>query len=267
MKEIRYRTEAFSGSKERNAAEVMAFETFQLGNTDILEHISQHYLKDPLLHSKCTTFIRELYDNGYVDDMGTDEKVAFFGEILKEIEHSTGVSIKYALWLADKAVVCDQSWYGYNMTHDEDFECYEVGPIILSDLGHDGTLYGYTELPVSLEDRFCWLTDDMANILKEREKKDLSPDKASCLDIRFHEVSAAIHDIEEVLIHKSEPAKTAVISISEADMEQMASRTEERLKTEAKKSFRSLASQIEFAEDRHRSASSVANPIDRSKDR
>jgi len=267
VKEIRYRTEAFSGTKERDAAEVMAFETFQLGNTDILEHISQHYLRDSLLQSKCSAFIRELDDNGYVDDMGMEDQVGFFHELLEEIEHTAGVPIKYALWLADKAVVCDQSWYGYNMTHDEDFECYEVGPVILSDLGHDGTLYGYTELPVSLEDRFCELTDDMADIMKEREKTNLSPEKASYLNIRFHEVSSAIHDIEEVLIRKSEPSPVAVVSVSDADMQRFGARAEERVKASAKDAFPSLASQIQVAEDRCRQVTPLANSIDKAQER
>ena len=42
---VRYRTEAFSGTGERDAAEVMAFETFTLGNVDILQTLAEGPLK------------------------------------------------------------------------------------------------------------------------------------------------------------------------------------------------------------------------------
>ena len=82
---IRYRTEAFSGLMERDAAEVMAFETFELGNTDILETLQETLLKESSLRDKFSGFIRELEDNGYVDDMFTDEKVNFFKEVLDSL--------------------------------------------------------------------------------------------------------------------------------------------------------------------------------------
>lgn len=41
---LRYRTETFSGIGPRDAAEVMAFETFELGNTDIPEYLCSQRL-------------------------------------------------------------------------------------------------------------------------------------------------------------------------------------------------------------------------------
>lgn len=148
---IRYRTEAFSGMMERDAAEVMAFETFELGNTDIFETLQETLLKDSSLRDKISGFIRELENNGYVDDMSSDDKVLFFKEVLKEINKVTGLDIKYALWLADIETVID--FYGRDMLNENDYESYEIGPVVLSELGYDGTLYGYVNYPVSLEER------------------------------------------------------------------------------------------------------------------
>lgn len=148
---IRYRTEAFSGMMERDAAEVMAFETFELGNTDILETLQETLLKDSSLRDKISGFIRELEDNGYVDDMSSDDKVIFFREVLEEINKVTGLDIKYALWLADMETVID--FYGRDMMNENDYESYEIGPVVLSELGYDGTLYGYVDYPVSLEEQ------------------------------------------------------------------------------------------------------------------
>ena len=69
-------------------------------------------------------------------------------DVLSEIKVKTGHDIKYALWLADEKTVFN--FYGRDMagnTLGQDYDAYEIGPIILSDLGFDGTLYGYTDFP------------------------------------------------------------------------------------------------------------------------
>lgn len=120
MDKVRYRTEAFSGLQERAAAEVMAFETFELGNVDILETLVSGVLagRSHEMVERCLQMIDELNRNGYVDDMGQMEKVGFFQEVLSEIERSTGVQVKYALWLADIETVTDREWYGRDMADD-----------------------------------------------------------------------------------------------------------------------------------------------------
>lgn len=202
MNQVRYRTEAFSGTGERVAAEVMAFETFELGNTDILEYLSRNILKNPDSIEKCNSFIRELEDNGFVDDMPTDDKTEFFRQVLAEVEKETGVAVKYALWLADKNAVTNRAWYGRDMVHDEDFDCYEVGPVILSDLGYDGTLYGYTEMPVCLEDRIEDLRDRLTDIINTRETDGLSQRCAEELDKLYLAVDRQIQEIDVVLSSK-----------------------------------------------------------------
>lgn len=149
--EVRYRTESFSGLQERDAAEVMAYETFEMGNADILECMRDSYLSGRPICEKIDGFIRELEDNGFVDDMFWEQKVDFFREVLKEISEVTGIEVNTALWLADKDTVLN--FYGRNMVDENDIDAYETGPVILSDLGLDGTLYGYTNLPEPLTKR------------------------------------------------------------------------------------------------------------------
>lgn len=59
--------------------------------------------------------------------------------------------VKYALWLADEETVMDKEC-GYERYIDDEcgVEAYETGPIVLSELGYDGTLYGYAEMPEAI---------------------------------------------------------------------------------------------------------------------
>lgn len=64
------------------------------------------------------------------------------------IEDNTGKKIRYALWLADKDAVEDM--YEGN---ERDIYAYNVDDaVVLSDLGYDGTLYGFEEMPEPIED-------------------------------------------------------------------------------------------------------------------
>ncbi len=207
MRRVRYRTEAFSGTGERVAAEVMAFETFQLGNTDILETLAESVLKDRgEITGRCWSLVKELNNNGFVDDMNEDDQAAFMQSVLEEIKQVTGVDVRYALWLADKDVVTNRKWYGRDMFDDDDFDCYEVGPVVLSELGFDGTLYGYEEMPVRLEDRAEELRERLTDIINESENDGLSAERASELDDLYCSVSNELEAIRKVLAQKYEPA-------------------------------------------------------------
>ncbi len=133
---LRYRTETFSGIGPRDAAEVMAFETFELGNTDIPEYLCSHQLKGSSLAPALESITRELDDNGFVDDMSWEEKVDFFREVLEDLSKVTGVNISHALWLADPDTVLN--FYGKELTTGSYIDAYEPGPVVLTDLGHDG---------------------------------------------------------------------------------------------------------------------------------
>lgn len=142
---LRYRTETFGGEGFRDAAEVMAFETFELGNTDIPEYLCSHQLKGGSIAPALESITRELDENGFVDDMSLEEKVDFFREVLEDLSKVTGVNVTHALWLADSNTVLN--FYGKDLTPDSYIDAYEPGPVILTDLGYDGTLYGYDHEP------------------------------------------------------------------------------------------------------------------------
>ena len=200
---VRYRTEAFSGLGERNAAEVMAFETFSLGNVDILQTLVEGTLKGRgEITNRCWGFIDELNNNGFVDDMGITDQVAFMKEVLAEIAKITGVEVQFALWLADKETVTDRKWYGRDMAYDEDFESYQIGPVVLSELGFDGTLYGYEKMPVSLETRLEYAEDDLVNIINEREGVRDGTRRAEQLDDLYCEKDNEIQILKEVIRQK-----------------------------------------------------------------
>ncbi len=215
---VRYRTEAFSGSGERDAASVMAFETLELGNTDILETLCDGPLQGAgALRDRCRSLIRELEDNEFIDDMSFTDMVSFYKEVLAEIEKRTGYAVKYALWLADKETVTDRRWYGRDMADDDDFESYVVGPVVLSELGFDGTLYGYTELPVSLEMQIECLKDTLFDVIDEREGVPDGCELAVRLDELYAEIDSQIHELEGLCGRGGSVADLVAVEEGKAD--------------------------------------------------
>ena len=155
MEEIRYRTETAYGEGYRDAVEVMTYETYELGNTDILKTLSSDFLThNQALQNQCNNLIEELEENGYVDDFSEKDWNQFFETALQEIEKITGYKIHYVLGLADKEAVLDpEEGYGQHIESEQDIDAYKVGQIVLSNLSYDGTLYGYTEYPEPLRNR------------------------------------------------------------------------------------------------------------------
>ena len=152
MNEIRYRTETAYGEGYRDAVDVMTYETYELGNTDILKTLSSEFFtRNQALQDQCNNLIDELEENGYVDDFSEEDWNQFFKTALQEIEKITGYKIHYVLWLADKGTALDpEEGYGQYIENENDIVAYKIGQIVLSDLGYDGTLYGYTEYPEPL---------------------------------------------------------------------------------------------------------------------
>lgn len=151
---IRYRTESFSGTGERDIVDVMRFETFELGNIDILTTLQEGVLKDNPICKKIDSVIDYLEganEDEYYDYV--DNQIEFFRGVVNEINKVTGYDLKYCLWLADKDVVTGKECgsYGKDMIDTEDYDAYEVGPVFLSELGFDGTLYGYEKFPEPLD--------------------------------------------------------------------------------------------------------------------
>lgn len=152
---IRYRTEVFSGTGIRNALSVMVFETCELWNTDIPETLAHGVLADnPISVELLDLAIRINSQN----EVSINEVKKIFERALDAINSVTGEKIRYALWLADAQQVKEKYWRFGNGVYNSEKECpeptegdivpYETGPIILSDLGVDGTLYGYEDFPI-----------------------------------------------------------------------------------------------------------------------
>ena len=142
MEDIMYRSEETGGSGVRDIIDVMTFEIYELGNTDILEYVYENYLT-PETKKIVREIIYEI-DNG-TSDIQEDEIISICESIIKEINEQTGHNLKYALWLADYDIVMEIYSYDENT-----IEAYKTSDIILSDLGRDGILFGYDEEPESI---------------------------------------------------------------------------------------------------------------------
>ena len=147
---MRYRSEATFGQEYRDAAEVMSFETFELGNTDIISTLKNNILKDSPLKYKLGVYEKAL-DEDYLNINYDDYGKQFFKEVVNEINKITGKDIKYCLWLADIEGVKSYSTEEDGELSDDLIDAYEESDIILSELGFDGTLYGYEELPKQMK--------------------------------------------------------------------------------------------------------------------
>ena len=143
---MKFRTENFSGSKIRKAIYVMKYEIFDLGNIDILETLKTTILKNSIFIKEIEKIEFELEENVYVDDLFENEKLDFCQKILDEIHFVTNKKIEYALWLADLEIVKK-----YYKGSNSNIDMYKTTNIIFSNLGLNGTLYGYAEIPIKEE--------------------------------------------------------------------------------------------------------------------
>lgn len=144
-----YRTEAFSGQMIYDVCEVIRFETFELGNSDILETIlMKGFIKDQNLHNLAWMIAETTDVYRRSEFMSKDEERDFVRNLVEAVSSSTGIDLKYCLWLAPKKALSD--FYGLDMIDEFDYEAYEVGPVVLSDLEDMGKLFGYAEYPSPL---------------------------------------------------------------------------------------------------------------------
>lgn len=139
-KKVLYRTESFSGSGVRDAVSVLTFEVCDLTNTDILAYCLEHYSLKRMHFNETLQVLKDSLEDG--DAVDEQDIRNLMEDLLKHIESETGYSIRYALWLADKKTVLSD--YEGN---EDNIDAYECGPVILSDLGEDGILFGYESNP------------------------------------------------------------------------------------------------------------------------
>lgn len=144
MDRFGYRTETFQGSGYRNVYDVLKFEIFELSNIDILCTILDNKLVPYHHEDFVLDLISDVNQDCYFEDTLQDEVIY---QLVRIIKKHTGIAINYCLWLADKDAVLDNNLYGSGINNDSDVDVYETGDIILSDLGRDGKLFGYTEYP------------------------------------------------------------------------------------------------------------------------
>ena len=134
MREIGFRSEDVFGEGYRDAPSVMAHEVFELKNPDIIDTLSSNLMRG-------SKILKEAHNI-------TDEEsgVLFFKEVLKELSKITGREVKYCLWLGDQP---EDVINEYNVNLDS-LNAYIKSDIVLSDLGTEGKLYGYEEMPKPL---------------------------------------------------------------------------------------------------------------------
>lgn len=137
---IRYRCDDCFGDGVRNVIDVLVYETYELGNIDILDYLANHQLKDSELKEDFLQLKNEIEEELSIQSMGEYDLRELYQNALNEIKNQTGKDIKYCLWLADKDTVKD--YYCQNMMNYE-INGYNTSNVILSDLGYDGALYGY----------------------------------------------------------------------------------------------------------------------------
>lgn len=160
---MKFRSEALWGEGYREAASVMAHETFELQNTDILHTLRTTILKESEMQVKLEILEEELNndtiadgDDGslynIIDNYQNDKELGcqFFRDVLQGIKNVTGKDIKYCLWLCDTI----EDVYEYDIHNElkrEDIDAYEESDIILSNIGSEGYLYGYEGEPRPIE--------------------------------------------------------------------------------------------------------------------
>lgn len=146
-----YRCDAFNAVeyKERlNPVDVIENEVFDYNNVDIFDTVNELYCDndDAQLHA----FSVVTADGDIEDDVLITGDVEWSVEdvtnyILDVVKNATRVQVKYLLWLADlDSVISDY----YEEDSDYPIMKFDVSQaVVVSDLGGDGILYGFTDFP------------------------------------------------------------------------------------------------------------------------
>ena len=134
---VGYRTETTYGSGIRNLREILDFEIIELGNVDIPATIIKNFpMKNNFEKMLLNHFVEE--PERYSRKQKYDIIKLCQSIILRKYPKA-----KYALWLADREIV--KSLYGGTEEDIDEYKIEYTTPI--SDLGSEGKLYLYSELP------------------------------------------------------------------------------------------------------------------------
>lgn len=142
MKKVEYRNGRLYGREELDIYSVIAGEIIELGNKDIIDYCLNNYPLSSELKGRMSETLKEWDD---YEELPEEDIILMIEDLVKEISHIFHMPIRYALWLASKEAV--EELYDGN---EDNISGYYVSDIILTDLGYDGRLYGYTEKPMPL---------------------------------------------------------------------------------------------------------------------
>lgn len=146
MDKVLYRNNNAFGDNVRKPLDVITYEVYELGNSDILEYCTEHYA----LSSELRNDIDDIIDN--IDDIDEEDVITVIKKLLNELNVLYGKPIKEVIWLASLDAVNDL----YDGEEENsDIQSYSVeDAIILSNLGYDGLLFGFFERPKELDENY-----------------------------------------------------------------------------------------------------------------
>ena len=142
-----YRNDELYGESLYNIVDIMVYEITELCNVDILEYCVDHYDFSDSLKKRIHHVIDIISNDkftGSLDEIQLIEGICV--NIINGIQELTNVYVQFGLWLCSKEAVYDL----YDGT-PENIKAYKTSDIILSDLGSDGILFGYTLKPEPLD--------------------------------------------------------------------------------------------------------------------
>lgn len=123
-------------SHTEDPREVIDYEMYELGNTDIPDYLVRNY-GDRMTPDALRT-IRAAAESKNPAGAGEEVRRNTVETIISEMGRIWGIEIKRVLWLASREAVEELYWDGETM-----IKPCRTSEYILSDLGYDGTLFAY----------------------------------------------------------------------------------------------------------------------------
>ena len=145
--ETLYRTESYSGSLVRNIRDIIEYEMAELRNTDIPRYVLGRYALSDGLRKDLEDILALEPTGEYPFTGGRGDLLDTIDALLKEVGELTGTPVRYGLWLASYESVRLR----YCPSGSRDIDGYPTSDAILSDLGEDGILFGYADLPKKIQ--------------------------------------------------------------------------------------------------------------------